>query len=151
MVIADCKERKARAPGLPGDGSPSLPKGAPEASIRSDERQLIARELHDSTAQLLVTLELHIMRLKRLLRSSHSPAVEDVMAALGTTLEDLHEQVRAVAQPHDMDPRELPGQLAALANDLADCAGLALDVDIEKLPSSASPAIARSLYRVGQE
>jgi signal transduction histidine kinase len=151
MVFAEIKERKARPPGFPGDSSPALPKGAPEARVRSDERQLIARELHDSTAQLLVVLELHIMRLKRLLDITDSAAVGEVLAALGETLEDLHVQVREVSQPHDMDPRELAGQLAALATNLADCSGLNLDVDIDRLPPSASPAIACSLYRVGQE
>jgi two-component system NarL family sensor kinase len=151
MVIADMKGGKVRSSGLSGEDSPPQPHGGPEARIRLDERQRIARELHDSTAQLLVTLELHIMRLKRLLRTSDSAVVEEVLAALGTTLDDLHAQVRAVAQPHDIDPRELPGQLAALATDLANCAGLILDVDIDRLPPSASPAIASSLYRVGQE
>jgi signal transduction histidine kinase len=151
MVIAETKEGRVRSPGLSGDESSTLRQGGPEARIRLDERQRIARELHDSTAQLLVTLGLHIMRLKRMLRGNDSAVVEEILAALGTTLEDLHVQVRAVAQPHDIDPRELPGQLAALATDLANCAGLALEVDIDRLPASASPAIASSLYRVGQE
>src|SRR3954471_6645627 len=127
MVIAEMKDGRVRSPGPSCNDSSSGPQGPPEAGIRLDERQRIARELHDSTAQLLVTLELHILRLKRLLHTSNSSVVGEVMAALGATLGDLHVQVRAVAQPGDLDPRELPGQLAALATDLANCSGLTLD------------------------
>jgi signal transduction histidine kinase len=65
---------------------------AEEAPTRSDERQRIARELHDSTSQLLVVLQLQLSQLNRLA----APGAESLIEECRQIIEELHEQIRAM-------------------------------------------------------
>ena len=51
-------------------------------AIRQDERHRIARELHDSTSQDLVVLQLELGRLKRVSSSSALPLIAECEAAI---------------------------------------------------------------------
>ena len=63
-----------------------------EQLVRSDERRRIARDLHDSTAQLLVVLQLQLGRLKRSGVKGALPLIQDCE----TTIAEIREQIRAL-------------------------------------------------------
>ena len=119
-----------------------------EENVRFDERGRIARELHDSTSQLLVVLELQLMRLKRF------PDVmnhDEIIAEMDATLDELHEQVRAVGATQHLKPAALSDKLRTMAMSLAERTGLTVRTEVEELPANMSPDVADALYRISQE
>lgn len=73
-----------------GTGPPRLPNN--ESHIRSDERHRIAREVHDSTSQLLVVLQLHLHRLQE----GASPDAQSIIDELRRTIGKIREEIRAL-------------------------------------------------------
>jgi two-component system, NarL family, sensor kinase len=73
------------------DGQPE-PPFRQESSIRSDERHRIAREVHDSTSQLLVVVQLQLGHLKRLKR----PDAASIIAECERTIDEIREHIRAL-------------------------------------------------------
>lgn len=65
---------------------------ADEGLTRSNERQRIARELHDSTSQLLVVLQLQLSQLNEVAHPQAGPLIEECRA----TIQEIHEQIRAL-------------------------------------------------------
>lgn len=63
-----------------------------ESFIRADERRRIARELHDSTSQLLVVLQLQLHRLTQI----DDPQTESLVEECRQTISDIREQIRAL-------------------------------------------------------
>lgn len=60
--------------------------------IRTDERKRLARELHDSTSQLLAVLQLNLGRLRRQDdpdRESNIAKCEDIIAEIGERIRNL--------------------------------------------------------------
>jgi signal transduction histidine kinase len=62
--------------------------------VRSDERRRIARELHDTTSQLLVALQLQLGHL----RHSRLPEVEPLLEEMEQVLHGIHESIRQVCR-----------------------------------------------------
>lgn len=121
-----------------------------EVRIRSDERNRIARELHDSTSELLVVLDLQLIRLKQICSAS-SNAFDQVLNELGATVAELHGGVRALANHEAFVPGTLTDNLIAMTNEFARRTGLVIGTEIGDLPLDVSPEIAGALYRVSQE
>lgn len=121
-----------------------------EARIRLDERGRLARELHDSTSQLLVALDLQLARLQRSESAAKSPVFDEVLAELHATVTELHKEVRAVGSS-EHDPTALTRDLTAMASEFAARTGLVVRTEIENLPAGSSPELAHTLYRVAQE
>ena len=61
--------------------------------VRSDERRRIARELHDSTSQLLIALQLQLT----LLRRHGVPGDESLLDEMEQVLRDIQESINHVA------------------------------------------------------
>ena len=70
---------------------------ASENSIRAAERQRISRELHNSTSQLLVALQLQLGELRNCPALSTAQPLFDEIAE---TLQNIHESIKHV----EMDP-----------------------------------------------
>lgn len=75
-----------------------MPPGnsASDDSIRAAERQRISRELHNSTSQLLVALQLQVGQLKRSLAPG---TAEHLLDEIAETLQDIHETIAEIGVP----------------------------------------------------
>lgn len=122
-----------------------------EFRIRLDERRLLARELHDSTSQLLVTLELQLIRLKQTTSVADSKLFSEILIALGNTVSELHDEVRSLGEPSFLPAGSLRGELGAMATEFANRTGLAISTHFDELPDGTSSEIVHTLFRVAQE
>lgn len=122
-----------------------------EQLIRKDERDQIARELHDSTSQLLVVLGLQLMRLRQLSFAHASSGFEDIMSELTTTLDELHDGVRSIGERERFNAQTLAGILNAMVEKFASRTGINIDAQMGELPADVSPKVAETIYRVAQE
>lgn len=120
-------------------------------SAQDEERARVARELHDSTAQILTAV---MLQLGAAARESTSPELDDRIATLRGLAADALEEVRTMA--HTMHPRVLDdlGLVAALEW-LARQTGAQEAVDVQVLAEGQASQIpgplASALYRVAQE
>jgi signal transduction histidine kinase len=121
-----------------------------EIRIRLHERDRLARELHDSTSQLLVILELQLMRLKQISLGLASKEFEDLLGDVGTTVAGLHHEVRILGNSGHAS-ETLEDDLSAMATDFACRSGIAIETQIRSLPARTSPEVAHAIYRVAQE
>ena len=121
-----------------------------EMRIRLDERDRLSRELHDSTSQLLVILELQLMRLKQLSRAPDSNVFDTVLADLNATVMELHKEVRELGTSGH-DANTLCDELRGMATEFAGRTGVAIQTEIMPLPSTVSAQMAHAIYRVAQE
>lgn len=144
---------RAAARNLPvnADAQEIEPRTCPNAlALRIDERRTIGRELHDSTSQLLVALQLNVGCLKeRLGGSDHS----ELLARIDCLLADLHREVRAAAAIVPETPFRGSGLVAALSEMAANFSRLT-GVQVTVLAGSNCPFAANieaALYRIGQE
>jgi two-component system NarL family sensor kinase len=119
-----------------------------ELEIRRDERQRLSQELHDSTAQLLVVLELQLGRLKRL---AHQQRLQPVLAELQETVRIMHEELRGITRENFFRPTLLSAAIESMAGNFAARSGLKVDTDFKGSPVVLPPATAKALYRVAQE
>ena len=117
-------------------------------SAQDEERARVARELHDSTAQILTAV---ILQLAAAARESTTPELDTRIATLRELAAEALEEVRSMS--HSMHPRVLDdlGLAAALewlarAQETLDVHVVAADFD-PPIP----PPLAAALYRVAQE
>jgi signal transduction histidine kinase len=120
-------------------------------SAQDDERARVARELHDSTAQILTAV---MLQLGAAAHESSSPALTARIATLRELAAEALEEVRSLS--HTMHPRVLDdlGLAAALewlARQTRAQASLDVQVIAEDGEPSIPPPIASVLYRVAQE
>lgn len=64
-----------------------------EESLRRDERRLIARELHDSTSQSLVILQLELGQLRRL---EHPAGMNPIIDEFEIAIRQIRAEIRAL-------------------------------------------------------
>jgi signal transduction histidine kinase len=120
-------------------------------SAQDAERARVARELHDSTAQILAAL---MMQLGAAARESNSPLLDDRIATLRELASEALEEVRSLS--HNMHPRILDdlGLAAALewlGRQTGDQTGIDVHVATADLEKPIPPHLAAALYRVAQE
>ena len=120
-------------------------------SAQDEERARVARELHDSTAQILTASMLQLSAAAR--ESESTPLAERIATVRGLTSDAL-EEVRSLA--HTMHPRVLDDLgLAAALDWLSRQASAQGVLDIHVSATEVEPALpapmAAALYRVAQE
>ncbi len=118
---------------------------------RYEERRRIGRELHDSTAQTLVALQLNLLLLKGLKSDPKSLAV---FAEIDEAIRQMHHEIRAIS--HLFNPRELTKEglgmaIEAMARGFSLRTGLRIHVDQDGSPNSRSESAELAFYRVSQE
>lgn len=122
-----------------------------EAEARNDERSRIGREIHDATAQTLVSLQLQIIYLREMI---DDPRFLDKLGEVQSTIDELHGDIRAVCSLGNLSPLDrgkLPAALGMMAERFGNLTGL----DIRFSTSGAFGSLAHraevSIYRMAQE
>ncbi|HEX5006723.1 MAG TPA: PAS domain-containing protein [Hyphomonadaceae bacterium] len=118
-----------------------------------NERRRIAREIHDSTAQHLVALDLGLSRLENMKNRGISEIQEwiDEMRSLTKTA---HQELRVATfalHPPELERSGLADTLRDLIRGFGRRTGLAAEFEVEGVPKTADPAIEHALLRVSQE
>lgn len=126
---------------------------ARHAERLEEERQHIARELHDEAGQALVGVKLALQTLSRV--------VPDGLQSVRTPLDELRHQVnRATARlrqlarrlrPPALDQLGLTTALSQLVHDVEERAGIAVTLDTRWLPDRRAPVLETALFRITQE
>ena len=115
------------------------------------ERASIARELHDSTAQTLAALLLHI---SAVVRDSSDPELSSRLSIVKTAASEALEEVRNLAHvvhPRVLDDLGLVAALRNLARHIEQTSGISVVVEDGAPAQPISPAAAAVLYRVAQD
>jgi two-component system NarL family sensor kinase len=137
---------------LPDTAKAPPPLEAPgsvvESYIRRDERGRMARELHDSTAQLLVVLELQLLRLGQIATDQR---FEPVLAELRDTIAELHQEMRCIGRNKAAEQFALAESLNTMAAEFSSRTGLAIHPIVGELTRPTPPAVAKTIYRIVQE
>ncbi len=120
-------------------------------SAQDEERARVARELHDSTAQILTAV---MLQLGAAARESTTPALDARIATLRELAAEALEEVRSLS--HTMHPRVLDDLgLAAALEWLARQARAQGTMDVQvtscEFDPPLPPSVAAALYRVAQE
>jgi signal transduction histidine kinase len=121
-------------------------------ALREEERQRIAQELHDSTAQHLVAATLNLMTLRT--KSVSGPGVHNLLESVEHSLEEATRELRAftyLLHPLALENEGLESTLRTYLDGFAQRTGLKAQVtvsgDVEGLPF----ALQCSLLRIIQE
>lgn len=81
---------------------------AKDSAIREHERQRITRELHNSTAQLLVALQLQLAELRR-----STPLINDALLQdMCQVVSEIHNSIKQVAEPQRDQDENRAAQIA---------------------------------------
>jgi signal transduction histidine kinase len=120
-------------------------------SAQDEERARVARELHDSTAQILTAV---ILQLGAAARESSSPPLDARIATLRELAAEALEEVRLLS--HTMHPRVLDdlglgAALEWLARQTREQESLDVHVELPSGEPQLSAPLASVLYRVAQE
>jgi len=119
----------------------------------SQERNRLAREMHDTLAHTLSGLSVQLETIKAYWEVDSSAARSILDKSLASAHSGLEETRRALKslRASPLDDLGLGGAISALAKDTAARANLTLDLSIaEKLPA-LSPDVEQAIYRVAQE
>ena len=122
-----------------------------EAGV-NDERQRMAREIHDTLAQGLTGIVTQLHAVQRSWRDPET-AHTHVDRALSLARESLTEARRSVQalRPQQLEQSQLPEALAELTLSRGQETGIRPDLEVTGDPVSLSPAIEVALFRVAQE
>jgi signal transduction histidine kinase len=137
--------------GLASDRERMRALAAEVIEVGDRERAMLARELHDSTAQHLAAL---LLQISAAARDCDDPVLRDRLLAARDSAQEITEEVRLLS--HTVHPRVLDdlGLVAALQKLARDSShGTGIDVEVAA-PAVAPPLpqpVASTLYRVAQE
>ena len=114
------------------------------------ERRRMARELHDSTSQLLVALEMELSHLKRARMPSE---VDEVITECRKTVKEMQREIRAfsfIAHPPTLTTNTLSVALESLARGFRARSGVNVDFSVSGV-GRASSFVEAAIYRLAQE
>lgn len=118
---------------------------------QEDERQRIARELHDDTGQMLTLL---LIRLKLLESQASTDGVRDSIGELRGLVSGAIDQVRQMAlnlRPPSLDQLGLVPALRSLITTYTASTHIQVKLDAPREPVALSPERTIAVYRVAQE
>lgn len=117
---------------------------------QEDERRRVARELHDSTSQMLVSLRFDLSRLSR---GKVGPECITIIDECKQTLQEIQREIRTfsfVAHPPPLAASSLAIALQNLASGFANRTALEIEVDVADC-GKASASVEATIYRLAQE
>jgi len=119
---------------------------------QEDERQRLARELHDDTIQDLIALNqrVQLAQLKLAADPQAQTALEEIQALTEDTIQDLRRVIRAL-RPLYLEDLGLVASLQMLARETAESAGIPIDFAYSGVEERLSPKTELALYRIAQE
>jgi two-component system, NarL family, sensor kinase len=117
---------------------------------QEDERRRMARELHDSTSQMLVSLRFD---LSRLARGNVGEEASAIVEEAKKSLDEIQREIRTfsfIAHPPSLTAHSLSIALQNLAIGFAHRTGLEIEVDVVDT-GEASASVEAAIYRLSQE
>jgi signal transduction histidine kinase len=121
-------------------------------TAESDERRRIARELHDSTAQYLVAIDLGLSRLER--HMDEPPRQTEILHDIRDCLTAAHRELRTFSyllHPPSLERLGFEGSLRRFLDGFPTRTGLRVALTIEGAPPRPRPVGELALFRVVQE
>ena len=118
-----------------------------------NERRRIAREIHDSTAQHLVGLDLGLSRLENM-APGDAAGIREWIAEMRTLTKTAHQELRVATfalHPPELERNGLAETLRDLMRGFGRRTGLVVEFEIEGVPRPTAPAVEHALLRVSQE
>ncbi len=116
---------------------------------QENERRRMARELHDSTSQMLVVLQLQLSRAAKNCGAECDPIIAECREAV----QEIQREIRTfsfLAHPPSLIGNDLALALESLVRGFADRTGLRIDFDVLE-PGEVSASIEAAIYRLAQE
>jgi len=119
---------------------------------QEDERQRLARELHDDTIQALIALNqrVQLAQLKLAADPQAQAALAEIQMLTEDTIQDLRRVIRAL-RPLYLEDLGLVASLQMLARETAESAGIPIDFTHTGVEERLSPKTELALYRIAQE
>lgn len=129
-----------------------LHRQARQAAV-TEERNRLAREIHDTLAHFLTIANVQLEAAEKLATDQPARALEQVHRARRLTVECLQEVRRSVAalRAASVDELALPRAQRRLSTEFAEHTGIAVDAAIELPDAALPPELALALYRAAQE
>jgi len=124
--------------------------GARALNAREEERQRIARGLHDEVGQTMTGVLLQLTRLAQDATPIQRVAFSEAQAAVKASLNDVRRTAQEL-RPEVLDHLGLASALTNLARTFSARTGIAVEWQIPAAPSSLDPSVELTLYRVAQE
>ncbi len=122
------------------------------AGLQEAQRRRIARDLHDSTAQVLTAVRINVQLMGQ--RASDGENVEQLAAATlelaDAALEEVRRAVRSLG-PSILDEVGLQEALARMCVDLAERSAMTVECDVEVPHGAIAAAAEVACYRIVQE
>jgi signal transduction histidine kinase len=137
--------------GLVSDRARMRALAAEVIEVGDKERAVLARELHDSTAQHLAAL---LLQLSAASRDCADPVLAARLSDMRDTAAEITEEVRVLSHtvhPRVLDDLGLAAALHKLARESSKGTGIDIDVDAGELRERLSSSVESVLYRVAQE
>jgi PAS domain S-box-containing protein len=122
-------------------------------NVEAEERRRIARELHDSTAQVLVAASLDAARLRNLPTLRDGKGAE-IMTDLITLIDQALQEVRTLSylfHPPILEGQALRTALRSYVRGFAKRSGIAVSVEFQQEASVMSQTVETTLFRIAQE
>ena len=130
--------------------SERLDYGRRTLAAQEDERQRVARELHDEIGQTLTALMLQLGSTARHAPPEVKERLADATETARATVEALHRILREL-RPEALDDLGLPSALATLADRVTERTGLPVSVQLDEQLPLLAPEEELVVYRVAQE
>jgi signal transduction histidine kinase len=117
------------------------------------ERERLARDLHDSLGHALVTLSVQLEAVQRLYKvdpGQASAQLDELKTLTRASMDDLRRSLAGLRAP-GLGERHLSEALQALSVDIGQRAHLEIQCYVAEEANQLSPALAEALWRVAQE
>jgi signal transduction histidine kinase len=124
-----------------------------KSSAVLDERNRMAREIHDTLAQGFTAIVLQLEAAEDALGDSAEEARNHLLQARSLARESLDEARRSVLalRPHALDQRDLSAAVAFLASQTVSWSGIEIAYSVLGTPTALSPEVETNLLRIAQE
>lgn len=117
------------------------------------ERERLARDLHDSLGHALVALSVQLEAIQRLYKvdpNKASAQVDELKDLTRASMDDLRRSLAGLRAP-GLGERQLSDALQALGVDIGQRAHLEIECHVAEAANQLSPALGETLWRVTQE